>query len=162
MEGRFYCLDTLNALVFPLFTCTDLDALAGSVAYKHISTASDSDTAPVTIVTASMDRLDLFLPKAVENYRLSGHVTYTGNSSMESKQKKNTKKEKKANVSRVFDPSCHLTYFFLCQSSSRARLCLKVQNLSTIAMRMRIPRVQAIWTRTLYLRRDLQWLRLTR
>ncbi|KAI8068416.1 acyl-CoA hydrolase [Gongronella butleri] len=61
----------------------DLDSLAGAVAYKHLSTASDPDTAPVTIVTASVDRLDLFLPKAVENYRLSGHVTYTGNSSME-------------------------------------------------------------------------------
>ncbi|ORX54106.1 acyl-CoA hydrolase [Hesseltinella vesiculosa] len=61
----------------------DLDSLAGAIGYKHIETASDQTSSPVTIVTASVDRLDLFLPKAVENYRLSGHVTYTGYSSME-------------------------------------------------------------------------------
>ncbi|KAI8339003.1 acyl-CoA hydrolase [Chlamydoabsidia padenii] len=60
----------------------DLDALAGAIAYKHIDN-NDPDASPVTIVTASVDRLDLFLPKAVENYRLSGNVTYVGNSSME-------------------------------------------------------------------------------
>jgi acyl-coenzyme A thioesterase 9 len=63
-----------------------LDALAGAIGYKHIDN-NDPDAAPVTIVTASVDRLDLFLPKAVENYRLSGNVTYVGNSSMESKER---------------------------------------------------------------------------
>ncbi|OBZ87622.1 Acyl-coenzyme A thioesterase 9, mitochondrial [Choanephora cucurbitarum] len=61
----------------------DLDALAGAIAYKHIDNG-DQEASPVTIVTASVDRLDLFLPKAgVQNYKLSGHVTYVGSSSME-------------------------------------------------------------------------------
>ncbi|KAI8393482.1 HotDog domain-containing protein [Radiomyces spectabilis] len=60
----------------------DLDALAGAIAYKHIDNG-DPDAPAVTVVTASVDRLDLFLPKAVENYKLSGMVTYAGNSSME-------------------------------------------------------------------------------
>ncbi|KAI7898149.1 acyl-CoA hydrolase [Cokeromyces recurvatus] len=61
----------------------DLDALAGAIAYKHIDNG-DPDASPVTVVTASVDRLDLFLPEAkIENYKLSGHVTYVGNSSME-------------------------------------------------------------------------------
>ncbi|KAG1464184.1 hypothetical protein G6F56_005134 [Rhizopus delemar] len=42
------------------------------------------DAAPVTVVTASVDRFDLFLPEAgIKNYKLSGHVTYVGSSSME-------------------------------------------------------------------------------
>ncbi|KAI9354946.1 acyl-CoA thioester hydrolase [Pilaira anomala] len=61
----------------------DLDALAGAISYKYIENG-DPDEAPVTIVTASVDRLDLFLPEAgIENYKLSGHVSYVGNSSME-------------------------------------------------------------------------------
>ncbi|CEP13672.1 hypothetical protein [Parasitella parasitica] len=61
----------------------DLDALAGAIAYKHIDNG-DPDAPPVTVVTASVDRLDLFLPEAgIENYKLSGHVTYVGSSSME-------------------------------------------------------------------------------
>ncbi|KAI9473704.1 MAG: acyl-CoA hydrolase [Benjaminiella poitrasii] len=61
----------------------DLDALAGAIAYKHIDN-DDPEASPVTIVTASVDRLDLFLPEAgIENYKLSGHVTCVGNSSME-------------------------------------------------------------------------------
>lgn len=63
----------------------DLDALAGAISYKYIENG-DPDAAPVTIVTASVDRLDLFLPEAgIENYKLSGHVSYVGSSSMESK-----------------------------------------------------------------------------
>lgn len=63
----------------------DLDALAGAIAYKHIDNG-DHDASPLTVVTASVDRLDLFLPEAGrENYKLSGHVTYVGSSSMESK-----------------------------------------------------------------------------
>ncbi|KAI8096078.1 acyl-CoA thioester hydrolase [Thamnidium elegans] len=61
----------------------DLDALAGAIGYKHIDNG-DQDAPPITIVTASVDRLDLFLPEAgIENYNLSGHVSYVGNSSME-------------------------------------------------------------------------------
>ena len=63
---------------------TDLDALAGAIAYKHIDNG-DPEAPPVTVVTASVDRLDLFLPEAgIENYKLSGHVSYVGSSSMES------------------------------------------------------------------------------
>lgn len=66
----------------------DLDALAGAIAYKHVENG-DQDAPPITIVTASVDRLDLFLPEAgIENYKLSGHVSYVGNSSMESKHYK--------------------------------------------------------------------------
>ncbi|KAI9027259.1 acyl-CoA hydrolase [Phycomyces nitens] len=60
----------------------DLDSLAGAIAYKHVDTG-DPDAPPTTIVTASVDRLDLMMPDAVENYKLSGHVSYVGNSSME-------------------------------------------------------------------------------
>ncbi|OZJ06814.1 hypothetical protein BZG36_00001, partial [Bifiguratus adelaidae] len=60
----------------------DLDALAGAVSYKHVSDGNP-DSAPVTIVTASMDRLDILLPKRVADYKLSGHVSYVGYSSME-------------------------------------------------------------------------------
>ncbi|KAI7880257.1 putative acyl-CoA hydrolase [Mucor mucedo] len=61
----------------------DLDALAGAIAYKHIDNG-DPNAPPITVVTASVDRLDLFLPEAgIENYKLSGHVSYVGNSSIE-------------------------------------------------------------------------------
>ncbi|KAG1056796.1 hypothetical protein G6F43_001344 [Rhizopus delemar] len=61
----------------------DLDALAGAIAYKHIDNG-DPKAAPLTVVTASVDRFDLFLPEAgIVNYKLSGHVTYVGSSSME-------------------------------------------------------------------------------
>ncbi|CAO3693183.1 unnamed protein product [Rhizopus stolonifer] len=61
----------------------DLDALAGAISYKHIDNGNPN-AAPVTVVTASVDRFDLFLPEAgIENYKLSGHVTYVGSSSME-------------------------------------------------------------------------------
>ncbi|KAI9316018.1 acyl-CoA thioester hydrolase [Dichotomocladium elegans] len=60
----------------------DLDAMAGAVAYKHIDNG-DPTARPVTIVTASVDRFDLFLPEAVEDYKLTAQVTYVGTSSME-------------------------------------------------------------------------------
>ncbi|KAI9245301.1 HotDog domain-containing protein [Sporodiniella umbellata] len=61
----------------------DLDALAGAIAYKHIDN-HDPDASPVTVVTASVDRFDLFLPEAgIENYKFTGHVTHVGSSSME-------------------------------------------------------------------------------
>lgn len=58
----------------------DLDALAGVIAYRHCSPAQ-----PV-IVTASVDRV--FMKKRLDkiadfNVSLSGHVTWTGRSSME-------------------------------------------------------------------------------
>lgn len=58
--------------------------MAGSIAYQHIDNG-DPQARPVTIVTACVDRFDLFLPKAVEDYKLTGQVTYVGRSSMESK-----------------------------------------------------------------------------
>ncbi|KAI7870381.1 acyl-CoA thioester hydrolase [Spinellus fusiger] len=60
----------------------DLDALAGTIAYKHVDNG-DPEASPTTIVTASVDRLDLMISDSVENYKLSGHVSYVGNSSME-------------------------------------------------------------------------------
>lgn len=62
--------------------CLDLDALAGAIAYKHVDNPPEAP--PVTIVTASVDRLDLLLPNQPEDLRLSGHVAYVGKSSMES------------------------------------------------------------------------------
>lgn len=67
-------------------TPLDLDALAGAIAYKHIDNY-DPDSAPVTIVTACVDRLDLLLPEAVEDYKLTGHITFVGTSSMEGRKK---------------------------------------------------------------------------
>ncbi|KAI8584300.1 hypothetical protein K450DRAFT_219191 [Umbelopsis ramanniana AG] len=59
----------------------DLDALAGAIAYKHVDNPVDAP--PVTIVTASVDRLDLLLPNKPVDLKLSGHVAYVGKSSME-------------------------------------------------------------------------------
>ncbi len=63
----------------------DLDSLAGSISYQHALGGRPSDgIAPIYIVTASVDRLDLLAPlTADKNYRLSGHVIYVGSSSME-------------------------------------------------------------------------------
>ncbi|KAI9101336.1 HotDog domain-containing protein [Phlyctochytrium arcticum] len=61
----------------------DLDALAGSIAYMHCDD-SKADTVPLTIVTASVDRIDMLdeIP-ADQDVRISGHVTWVGKSSME-------------------------------------------------------------------------------
>ncbi|KAJ3187180.1 Acyl-coenzyme A thioesterase 9, mitochondrial [Gaertneriomyces sp. JEL0708] len=60
----------------------DLDAMAGSVAYLHCE-AGEGSSIP-TIVTASLDRIDMLRSIPIdEDIRLSGHVTYTGSSSME-------------------------------------------------------------------------------
>jgi acyl-coenzyme A thioesterase 9 len=61
----------------------DLDALAGSIAYLHCDD-NMAETLPLTIVTASVDRIDL-LGRIVcdEDYKISGNVTYVGKSSME-------------------------------------------------------------------------------
>ncbi|KAF7724499.1 Acyl-coenzyme A thioesterase 9, mitochondrial [Apophysomyces ossiformis] len=58
----------------------DLDALAGAIAYKHVDTNPLPPGPPVTIVTASVDRLELLLPAQVGDLKLSGHVTYVGKS----------------------------------------------------------------------------------
>ncbi|KAG0088771.1 hypothetical protein BGZ92_005750 [Podila epicladia] len=60
----------------------DLDALAGAISYKHADDGN-ADSSPLTIVTASVDRIDLLKPLGVCDLRLSGHVTYVGYSSME-------------------------------------------------------------------------------
>ncbi|KAI9256071.1 acyl-CoA thioester hydrolase [Helicostylum pulchrum] len=59
----------------------DLDALAGAISYKHMDTFVNS--APLTVVTASVDRMELLMPNTVEDFKLSGHVAYVGKSSME-------------------------------------------------------------------------------
>ncbi|KAF9925510.1 hypothetical protein FBU30_004729 [Linnemannia zychae] len=60
----------------------DLDALAGAISYKHCDDGKP-DSSPLTIVTASVDRIDFLKPFDVTDLRLSGHVTYVGYSSME-------------------------------------------------------------------------------
>ncbi|KAJ3296417.1 Acyl-coenzyme A thioesterase 9, mitochondrial [Blyttiomyces sp. JEL0837] len=65
----------------------DLDALAGSIAYVHCDDFRD-DTPPLTIVTASLDRIDMINRIPVnEDVCMSGMVTCTlmnvGTSSME-------------------------------------------------------------------------------
>ncbi|KAI8818631.1 HotDog domain-containing protein [Fimicolochytrium jonesii] len=61
----------------------DLDALAGSIAYMHCDDNS-AETIPLTIVTASLDRIDLLQSIPMDqDLRLSGHVTWVGSSSME-------------------------------------------------------------------------------
>jgi len=62
----------------------DLDALAGAISYKHTDDGK-TDSSPLTIVTASVDRIDLLKPLGLSDLRLSGHVTYVGYSSMEGK-----------------------------------------------------------------------------
>ncbi|KAG0376285.1 hypothetical protein BGX24_007983 [Mortierella sp. AD032] len=60
----------------------DLDALAGAISYKHCDDGK-FESSPLTIVTASVDRIDFLKPFGVSDLRLSGHVTYVGYSSME-------------------------------------------------------------------------------
>jgi len=61
----------------------DLDALAGSIAYRHCDDG-DALTRPLTIVTASVDRIWLLAPLCADHdLRLRGHVSWVGTSSME-------------------------------------------------------------------------------
>ncbi|KAH8115124.1 Thioesterase/thiol ester dehydrase-isomerase [Phellopilus nigrolimitatus] len=66
-----------------------LDSLAGSIAYKHmlgpgVETLGRVQERGFYIVTAAVDRLDMLAPlHPVRDLRLSGHVIYTGRSSME-------------------------------------------------------------------------------
>ncbi|ODQ52950.1 Thioesterase/thiol ester dehydrase-isomerase [Saitoella complicata NRRL Y-17804] len=67
----------------------DLDSLAGVIAYKHVTPPASqrqADYVPPAIVTASVDRISIVEPmQRVEDVRLSGMVTWVGNSSMEIK-----------------------------------------------------------------------------
>ncbi|KAF9529036.1 HotDog domain-containing protein [Crepidotus variabilis] len=65
-----------------------LDSMAGSIAYKHIlgpvKTLGKLEDRGFYVVTASVDRLDMLAPLVPSrDLRLSGHVIYTGRSSME-------------------------------------------------------------------------------
>lgn len=61
----------------------DLDALAGTVSYKHCC-SDDGSTRPILLVTASVDRLVLNKPINVESdLRIVGAVTWVGRSSLE-------------------------------------------------------------------------------
>ncbi|KAL7750838.1 hypothetical protein RI367_003795 [Sorochytrium milnesiophthora] len=61
----------------------DLDAMAGQIAYIHCDDGTP-DTPPLTLVTASVDRMDLLKrPSADEDLKLSGCLTFVGHSSME-------------------------------------------------------------------------------
>ncbi|KAN0042282.1 hypothetical protein ACTFIV_004842 [Dictyostelium citrinum] len=60
----------------------DLDALAGTVSFKHAE--NDEDTFKKTIVTASVDRISLLQPLMPDrDIKMEGVVTYVGKSSME-------------------------------------------------------------------------------
>ncbi|KAF9355784.1 hypothetical protein BGX26_006134 [Mortierella sp. AD094] len=60
----------------------DLDALAGAISYKHCDDGK-TNSQPIIIVTAAVDRIDFLNPFGVRDLRLSGNVTYVGYSSME-------------------------------------------------------------------------------
>ncbi|KAF9116465.1 hypothetical protein BGX27_002497 [Mortierella sp. AM989] len=60
----------------------DLDAMAGAIAYKHTDDGRN-DTSPLTMVTASVDRIDVLKTLSIVDIRLSGHVSHVGVSSME-------------------------------------------------------------------------------
>ncbi|EGC37289.1 hypothetical protein DICPUDRAFT_30493 [Dictyostelium purpureum] len=60
----------------------DLDALAGTVSFKH--SENDEDNFKKTIVTASVDRIKLLQPLIPDrDIKMEGVVTYVGKSSME-------------------------------------------------------------------------------
>ncbi|EFA78510.1 RNA-binding region RNP-1 domain-containing protein [Heterostelium album PN500] len=60
----------------------DLDALAGTVAYKHAEDTTEEKV--FTIVTASVDRIHLLRPLVPDrDFKMEGIVTWVGKSSME-------------------------------------------------------------------------------
>ncbi len=85
-----------------------MDALAGTIAYNHCDDGQWV-VPPLTIVTASVDKIELMKPEITSEFdlRLSGFVSYVGHSSMEvliileacpegyEKAKENTINEKK-------------------------------------------------------------------
>ncbi|KAL6548686.1 Acyl-coenzyme A thioesterase 4, mitochondrial [Orobanche gracilis] len=61
----------------------DLDALAGTISFKHCS-SEDSSTRPLILVTASVDKIVLRKPIRVDtDLTIMGAVTWVGRSSME-------------------------------------------------------------------------------
>ncbi|GBB84858.1 hypothetical protein RclHR1_11430006 [Rhizophagus clarus] len=60
----------------------DLDLLASIISYKHCMNEKENFS-DITIVTASVDRLDLIKPLPICDIRLNGHISYAGYSSME-------------------------------------------------------------------------------
>ncbi|KAI3470322.1 hypothetical protein Pfo_026985 [Paulownia fortunei] len=61
----------------------DLDALAGTISFKHCS-SEDSSTRPLILVTASVDKMVLRKPIRVDtDLTIVGAVTWVGRSSME-------------------------------------------------------------------------------
>ncbi|XP_042028731.1 acyl-coenzyme A thioesterase 2, chloroplastic-like [Salvia splendens] len=61
----------------------DLDALAGTISFKHCS-GKDSSTRPLILVTASVDKMVLRKPIKVDtDLTIAGAVTWVGRSSME-------------------------------------------------------------------------------
>lgn len=61
----------------------DLDALAGTISYKHCC-SDDGSTRPLLLVTASVDRIVLKKPILVDvDLTIDGAVTWVGRSSME-------------------------------------------------------------------------------
>ncbi|KAI8994999.1 HotDog domain-containing protein [Pilobolus umbonatus] len=59
----------------------DFDALAGTISCKHTDAFLGGQ--PITVVTASVDRMELLMPNSIEDLKISGHVAYVGRSSME-------------------------------------------------------------------------------
>ncbi|XP_057781345.1 acyl-coenzyme A thioesterase 2, chloroplastic isoform X2 [Salvia miltiorrhiza] len=61
----------------------DLDALAGTISFKHCS-SKDSSTRPLILVTASVDKMVLRKPIKIDtDLTIAGAVTWVGRSSME-------------------------------------------------------------------------------
>ncbi|KAF8041509.1 hypothetical protein BT93_A0189 [Corymbia citriodora subsp. variegata] len=61
----------------------DLDALAGTICYKHCS-SDNGTTRPLLLVTASVDRMVLKRPIRIDtDLQIAGAVTWVGRSSME-------------------------------------------------------------------------------
>ena len=56
-----------------------MDLLAANIGVRHCAISETH----LTVVTASIDRIDLIKPIPVSDIRISGHVTYVGKSSME-------------------------------------------------------------------------------
>ncbi|CAG8725864.1 8794_t:CDS:10, partial [Funneliformis mosseae] len=78
----------------------NLDLLAGQIAYKHCSIEMEQNS-DLTIVTASLDRLDLIKPLPISDIRLSGHITYVGYSSMEALIKIEALKDEKSDDDHI-------------------------------------------------------------
>ncbi|KAI9149849.1 hypothetical protein H9P43_010028 [Blastocladiella emersonii ATCC 22665] len=61
----------------------DLDAMSGSISYTHCDD-NTPETPPLTIVTASIDRIDLLKrPSLNQDIKVAGFVSFVGHSSME-------------------------------------------------------------------------------